>query len=534
MKTTKKKLDFWGKFQKRLKSERSRKLKWRFSKKKSSAKEEEDDDDMIAEANEERETTIDSLLHVLEECLTSSIVPGEGGEDLDNEIDTLSNAVLKLKQEMEGIETEDNLLSIIQENVDLEFMDDDDSFESLPNSIHSPKFKRAIDVLDDIHREVLEASKDDAFSDNGTAFFSIERQSTLDIDEFYSTIDPSEMARLNALEASRQNEERLRAENEVYRQARWKAVKEHQKAAEERKVLKAKESAEREARLKAEKEQDQKINHYVVPFSTNKEFNPNVDVKTDFAVSKAKAKAKTLTKKWEQDEIRRKEEKERMQEASKLETAHLMSTMLDQFERGDENLPLDEGTSSSKSKGVSWGDVSNLLEELDSKRKEVTDTKQDSSDTLNEQKENKRDDSKSLDIMSMPSSKDPCTDSIKAKNPIKKRTPKAVKQVYASMKAYKEREQEKKNRMRRFISYKDDMALAEEKMKRERPKFSIAEEATLASRVIKYFRARLVQQAKEEPGPWMEPYPFKTSNEEDELSFKSTNLAPLSITSANP
>ena len=105
MKTTKKKLDFWGKFQKRLKSERSRKLKWRFSKKKSSAKEEEDnDDDLIAEANEERETTIDSLLHVLEECLTSSIVPGEGSEDLDNEIDTLSNAVLKLKQEMEGIE----------------------------------------------------------------------------------------------------------------------------------------------------------------------------------------------------------------------------------------------------------------------------------------------------------------------------------------------------------------------------------------------------------------------------------------------
>ena len=219
-----------------------------------------------------------------------------------------------------------------------------------------------------------------------------------------------------------------------------------------------------------------------------------------------------------------------------------MSSMLDQFKRTEENKEdgetgslravssdlLDEGSTYESS----WSKVSNLLLELDTKRKEDGDTKDcnidASSSSLNSSPELRQ----PSPIMSLPSSRDPCTDSRAKKD--KKFVPAAVKQVFANIKEAKKREHEKKEKKKRFIIYKDEMALVEESMKRERPKFSMEEEATIASRVIKYFRVRLLQEAKEQQGPYLEPYPFKKNinqeeENESEIVTKSTQQAPLTV-----
>eukprot|EP00980_Cylindrotheca_fusiformis_P017828 scaffold5649_cov130-Cylindrotheca_fusiformis.AAC.3 len=111
---------FWDKFQSRLKVERTQKL----TRKRKNGHSLQDHSaaidaalsqagdsrgDHTLQAAEERELQIDSLLHVLEEYLTSSISQRDGeydSKELTNEIDTLSIAVQKLKQEMLGIDYE--------------------------------------------------------------------------------------------------------------------------------------------------------------------------------------------------------------------------------------------------------------------------------------------------------------------------------------------------------------------------------------------------------------------------------------------
>jgi hypothetical protein len=72
-----------------------------------------------------------------------------------------------------------------------------------------------------------------------------------------------------------------------------------------------------------------------------------------------------------------------------------------------------------------------------------------------------------------------------------------------------------------FITYKDELARLEEAMKKERPKFRMSGDVTLVSKTIKYLRAKLLQQAKDEaPNP--DPLPPKLMK----ASLDAANSAP--------
>jgi hypothetical protein len=171
---------FWDKFQSRLKLERSQKLmrkhKNRRSLKDQNAtvdgvltKAEDEQLDTSIQAADERELEIDSLLHVLEEYVTSSISPRNqdyDDEQLANEIDTLSIAVQRLKREMLGLDSEELVPS---KNASVESGDEE-------VATANPRLQLAIQALDDLSKEVPYMTRSEeqeeydqvSFSGNGT------------------------------------------------------------------------------------------------------------------------------------------------------------------------------------------------------------------------------------------------------------------------------------------------------------------------------------------------------------------------------
>lgn len=118
------------------------------------AKAEEEQLDATIQAADERELKIDSLLHVLEEYVTSSIAPTNGeyeDEDLANEIDTLSVAVQKLKREMLGLDWEE---LPVTKSVPPESTKEE-------GSTGNSGLQLAIQALDDLSKEVPHLTQSD-------------------------------------------------------------------------------------------------------------------------------------------------------------------------------------------------------------------------------------------------------------------------------------------------------------------------------------------------------------------------------------
>jgi hypothetical protein len=197
---------FWDKFQSRLKLERSKKQK---RKRRKSHKETEreqlpqtkSNQDVVAEKEtgvsdliipgdedleviNERELQIDSLLHVLEEYLTTSVSTKNAEESGYNEsdIDTLSNAVKKLKREMQSgldIKELDSAETLVAADGEVTTKD----IENVESSL-----QLAIQALDNLSRDVEDVA--------------IENEKSEKNDEHHKEATPSENITENHLSQS--------------------------------------------------------------------------------------------------------------------------------------------------------------------------------------------------------------------------------------------------------------------------------------------------------------------------------------------
>jgi hypothetical protein len=557
---------FWDKFQKRLKLERSQKLMRKRKNRHSLedqnatvdavlAKAEDEQLDNSIESADERELKIDSLLHVLEEYVTSSISPKNqhyDDEQLANEIDTLSIAVQRLKREMLGLDSEELVPS---KNAPVESGDEE-------VATANPRLQLAIQALDDLSKEVPymtrseEQEEYDQVSSPGngteTTIEALSSQSFGEVGATFSELGSTFSEEFYSCDSFNADEEEEDDDDDEDFMQSYSHEVDSVDGKESITETTSMHSPEDKISSSEVSEASEGIEEATEPLEQTNSEHASTDADAIDLVDEALPEKDVGGMDTAEESS---EEREHSEVPIKVELVESPGEGKTSFNRTDDDRADDDGAEetemSSDKKRRSprgWKEVFARRKLQDEGKSSFHDDDgvDDGVDTGAEPATKaihvqpvkavaESGETANFDIIKDGENSHPQKIADTVPNP-KRQTGKEEKNwrrkhrgtssptkddTKKKKQQRKERKKEKK-RTKRFITYKDELARLEEAMKKERPKFSMSGDVTLVSKAIKYLRAKLLQQAKDEaPNP--DPLPPKLMK----ASLDAANSAPL-------